>query len=359
MSTIVGILAAMIAGVMNGSFAAPTKYMTKWEWENSWFVYAFTALVVIPFATVFLTVPNACGIFHEVEAGILIITFVYGAGWGIGGNLFGLGAHMLGLSMAYTVVVGIIAVVGSLIPMLVNTPEKVLKPGGLVILSAMAVTVVGVVFCGIAGNMRDKAKKPSGQGDQKESSFKAALVVCILAGVFSAMLNLGFSFGGRITEVAKGHFSDGGSGLTTKFLAGNVIWLVALLGGFVPFLLHCGYLLTTRRTWDKYTVPGSGSHWFFGALMGVLLTGSVMVYGVGADLLGDLGTTVGWLAFMAFIVLAGNVWGIITGEWKEAPKAAKARMIQGTVLLIGSVVLVGLGNFLDIRAGQAAAQVVQ
>ena len=101
MSTILGIVAAMIAGAMNGSFAAPTKYMTKWEWENSWFVYAFTALVVIPFFTVFLTVPDAGGIFHEVEAWILVQTFIFGAGWGIGGNLFGLGAYMLGLSMAY------------------------------------------------------------------------------------------------------------------------------------------------------------------------------------------------------------------------------------------------------------------
>jgi L-rhamnose-H+ transport protein len=346
----------MIAGAMNGSFAAPTKYMTKWEWENSWFVYAFTALIVMPFATVFLTVPDAGGIFHEVEAWILVQTFIFGAGWGIGGNLFGLGAYMLGLSMAYTIVVGIIAVVGALIPMLVQNPEKVLQPGGLVILSAMAVTVVGVAFCGIAGNMRDKAKQPLPEGGKKEHSFKAALVVCILAGIFSAMLNLGFCFGGSITEVASDHFSDGGSELITKFLAGNVIWLVALLGGFVPFLLHCGYLLTTRRTWNKYTAPGSGSHWFYGALMGILLTGSVMVYGVGADLLGELGPTVGWLAFMAFIVLTGNVWGIITGEWKGAPRAAKVRMIQGTVLLIGSVLLVGYGNYLVIQAEQAATQ---
>jgi len=333
--------------------------MTKWEWENSWFVYAFTALIVIPFATVFLTVPNAYSIFHEVETTILIQTFIFGAGWGIGGNLFGVGAHMLGLSMAYTIVVGIIAVAGSLIPMLVQNPDKVLKPGGLVILLAMAVTVAGVALCGIAGNLRDKAMQAPNQDDREKHSFKTALVVCILAGIFSAMLNFAFSFGKPITAAALDHLGDERSEIVTNFLAGNVIWMVSLLGGFVPFLFHCGFLLIRKGTWRKYGHPGTSTHWFHGALMGILLTGSVMVYGVGADLLGPLGPTVGWLAFMAFIVLTGNVWGILTGEWKNAPLAAKARMFQGIMILIGSVLLVGAGNYLLQLADAAAKQATQ
>jgi L-rhamnose-H+ transport protein len=74
--------------------------------------------------------------------------------------------------------------------------------------------------------------------------------------------------------------------------------------------------------------------------------GCIVFYGAGASFLGKLGTAVGWLILMAVTVLIGNLWGVITGEWEQAPKEAKQRMMQGFLLLVGSVILVGLGKFL-------------
>ena len=49
----VGIILAIIAGGLNGSFAAPTKYAKVWKWENIYSVWAIFGMVVFPWAVVF------------------------------------------------------------------------------------------------------------------------------------------------------------------------------------------------------------------------------------------------------------------------------------------------------------------
>jgi hypothetical protein len=44
--------------------------------------------------------------------------------------------------------------------------------------------------------------------------------------------------------------------------------------------------------------------------------------------------------------MATTLLGVIHGEWKDTPKKARARMVQGSLLLIGSIVLASLGNYL-------------
>jgi L-rhamnose-H+ transport protein len=104
--------------------------------------------------------------------------------------------------------------------------------------------------------------------------------------------------------------------------------------------------MVRKGSWKKYGESGTGAYWLWGVLMGTVWMGCIVFYGIGASGLGKLGTTVGWLILMAVTVLVGNLWGVVTGEWKQAPKNAKARMVEGFLLLVGSVMLVGLGRFL-------------
>ncbi len=71
-----------------------------------------------------------------------------------------------------------------------------------------------------------------------------------------------------------------------------------------------------------------------------------MLYGAGASHMGDLGTTVAWLVLMAVTVVVGNLWGILSGEWKGANPAAIQKMTWGTLLLLGSVIIVGLSRLI-------------
>ena len=342
MSIFIGTAAAVISGVLNGSFAVPMKLTVKWEWENTWLLWAVSALIIFPSIIALWTVPELLNIYHDTPSGVLMQTFLLGIGYGLGSVTFGLGLYMVGLSLGYTIMIGVIAVTGSLIPMLVHNPSSLLTTGGMVILLAMLVTVAGVALCGAAGITRDKGLQENSGEQRKHYQFKWGFLVCLVSGVLSAMLNLAFDFGAPIAEVAKTQMGQSG----TAFRANNAIWFLALLGGFIPNLLYCVYLLLRKGSWKKYSESGTGPYWFWALLMGAIWISCIVLYGAGASSLGKLGTTVGWLILMAVTVLIGNLWGVITGEWKGAPKKAQRRMMQGLLVLISSVILVGLGKYL-------------
>jgi len=132
-----------------------------------------------------------------------------------------------------------------------------------------------------------------------------------------------------------------------NFRAGNAVWVLALLGAFVTNLIYCGGCLLFKGSWKNYRQSRTGIYWFYAFLMGTLWMTGVALYGAGASSLGKLGTTVAWIILMASTVLVGNVWGILSGEWKDASKKAHHRMAQGLLLLIGAIVLVSLGNYVS------------
>ena len=99
-----------------------------------------------------------------------------------------------------------------------------------------------------------------------------------------------------------------------------------------------------KGSWKKFAEPETGGYWFWTFLMGVMWMGGYALYGVSASVFGKMGTTVAWIILMALTVLTGNIWGFVTGEWKEASGKARTRMIQGLALLLFSIVLVSLGS---------------
>jgi hypothetical protein len=49
---------------------------------------------------------------------------------------------------------------------------------------------------------------------------------------------------------------------------------------------------------------------------------------------------------MSFTIISGNIWGIVTGEWKNAPAKAKSKMKTGLAFLFIAVVLVSISKML-------------
>src|SRR5439155_8275527 len=49
---------ALGAGVLNGSFATPTRFMTRWKWENVWALWAVLAMFVLPWIVALAAVPH-------------------------------------------------------------------------------------------------------------------------------------------------------------------------------------------------------------------------------------------------------------------------------------------------------------
>src|SRR5437879_2315523 len=116
----------LLAGIMNGSFAVPMKYARQWPWENAWLAWSFLSLVALPLILTVFTVPNLGPIYATTRLAVLGATLAFGTGWGVSQVFFGLGIARVGVAVGFAIVVGLAAALGSLVPLLVFHPDRVL-----------------------------------------------------------------------------------------------------------------------------------------------------------------------------------------------------------------------------------------
>jgi L-rhamnose-H+ transport protein len=337
----VGVLLALAAGVVNGSFAAPTKYATRWKWENIWAVWAVVALFFSPWALAFATVPNLPGFYHHVNSGFFVLLVAFGLGVGLAQVFFGLALAAVGLSIGFAVTIGLSTAIGSLVPLVLLGSRAVLAPKGLIIVAGVASVLLGTALCGLASNRKEKERLSSCESKTEPGAtpknFRTGLLLCILAGVLSPLVNLALAFGSPLLRQAAQ------AGVSPSNLA-NVIWPPLLTATLVPYLSYCVYLWRRNKSWSLFTLAGTRVYWLFGVVMGLLWTGSLAVYGAASTRLAAMGPILGWPLFMSVIIITSNVWGFATGEWKGANRGAVKTMLVGILFLIVGFCTVALGS---------------
>src|ERR1700752_3954272 len=151
--TSTGIATLIVAGVTNASFTMPMKYARKWAWENTWLVWTLLALVVLPFSVALITIPNLSMVYRSPALGTILEVSGFGAGWGVAQVFFGLAVDMIGITLAFSIVLGTSAAVGSLIPMLFLQRENLNTKAGYAVLAAIAFILLGVALCAAAGKI--------------------------------------------------------------------------------------------------------------------------------------------------------------------------------------------------------------
>lgn len=333
-----GISLVLLGGLLNGSFYAPAKRLSLWRWENIWLIYSIFGTVLIPWALAFATIPHLMAVYHDTPWSILVRVAVFGLGWGVGSVFFGLGVEKVGIALGYGIILGIIASVGAIIPILVNDPSQFRTPQGHALLYGLGLVIFGTIFCALAGHQRDRDKQ-SGAAAGARTGFVVGFIICILSGIFSPMLNFSFVFGKLLQDkslAAGAPFS----------MASYSIWAIALVGGFSANAVYCLFLLAKNRTFKVYRTSGApGTYWPLAALMGFLWFGGIAAYGMGAtELGGALGAAVGWPLFVATNIIVGNIWGAITGEWKGASRRAYAYSYAGIAVLVLAMFVIARGS---------------
>lgn len=322
---------ALGAGVLNGSFATPTRFMARWKWENVWALWALLALFVLPWTVAFVTVPHLIAVYQAVEVRhALFLVLAFGAGYGIAAICFGLGIEAIGIALNFAIALGTATAVGSAIPLLWFHSASVFTRQGIVIEIGIAIIIAGIVFCGIAGRAkeRDQARQLNATKALRSSAFAKGLALAIVAGAGSALQNLGLAFGVPLLHRA----AELG---TAQSYQANAIWAPLLSATFIPYLLFCVWLWRKNHSWPLFFRPNTALHWLSGLLMGALWFSSIVIYGAAAARMADMGPVLGWPLFMSAIILTSNLWGFAVGEWKGAARVSLFTMFAG----IGGLIL--------------------
>ena len=334
--TSTGIATLIVAGVTNASFTMPMKYARKWAWENTWLVWTLLALVVLPFSVALITIPNLSMVYRSATLATILEVCGFGAGWGVAQVFFGLAVDMIGITLAFSIVLGTSAAVGSLIPMILLHRDHLNSPPGYAVLGAITLVLLGVTLCATAGRRREG---PSTQSTSSQKRTSQGLLLSILCGLLASLMNFGVAFGTPLAQVAR---SFGANGLN----AINAIWLPLMVSGAVPNVLYCAWLMKRNGSGHRYRE--GRSHWMLAAIMAVFWFGSTVLYGLAAAQLGAWGPILGWPLFMSLIVITATILGMLTGEWKgTGPLPIRIQWAGVTVLVLAICILAGSTRYLQ------------
>jgi L-rhamnose-H+ transport protein len=249
--------------------------------------------------------------------------------------LFGLALDKIGIALTFSIVLGLSAAMGSLIPLIRLHSDRLFTRGGFMSLAGIALVLAGVAASAVAGTIRDRGKQT---GMAKNGAAGVGLVMAIVSGVCASMMNVGFAYGAPLAAAAG---TRGGNSLWVT----DAVWVPLLAGGAVPNVLYCIYLLAKRKTAANYTSSSFARNLPLACAMGILWFGSSVLYGIATAFLGELGPVVGWPLFMSLIVIVATLLGLWTGEWRGAARSAFRVQGFAVLVLIAAVIVLSRATF--------------
>ena len=361
MQVILGIIYHFIGGFASGSFYIPFKKVRGWAWESYWIVGGLFSWLIVPPLAAYLTIPDFSAIIKSTGGSILALTYLFGVLWGIGGLTYGLGVRYLGVSLGSSIILGLCMVFGALIPSIFYNffPKEgkdtfsmlIHSQWGLTVIGGLLICVFGIVLCGKAGMMKEKALKiigtdPHGVEASTEYKFGLGLFVSIISGILSACFNFGIEAGKSMADVANNLWKAGHPGQGEFLFQNNIIYIVILWGGLTTNFIWCMILNSRNKTFGDYTNKKTPlfSNYIFSALAGITWFLQFFFYGMGESKMGNGASS--WILHMAFIILVANAWGIVLKEWKGVSNKTKTTIISGILVIIIAVLVVGYGNSL-------------
>ncbi|CEA16342.1 MAG TPA: L-rhamnose/proton symporter RhaT [Fermentimonas caenicola] len=340
MNTLIGLLIIAVGSMGQSSSYVPINKIKEWSWENFWLTQGVFAWLIFPFlgALLAMTLPDMIEIYSSNSVASLQ-AIGYGALWGVGGLTFGLSMRFLGIALGQSVALGTTAALGTLIPSMIN--GELFSPKGLILLLAVAVTLIGIALVGYAGSLRSKNMSEEEKRKAiKDFALKKGLLIALLSGVMSACFNLGLNAGIPIREAAV-------AGGVSDLFAQNPVTLLVTTGGFITNLIYCLYMNRKNRTGGEIKKSSSSvfsNNILFCALAGLLWYSQFFGLGMGQSFFepGSVMMAFSWSILMSLNVVFSNVWGIILKEWKGAGKRAVIYLALGMAVLIFSLIIPNL-----------------
>ena len=337
MIAIIGLLIIAVGSMGQSSSYVPINKIKEWSWENFWLTQGLFAWLIFPFlgALVSISFPEMIEV-YRVNSTATFQTLGFGALWGIGGLTFGLSMRYLGVALGQSVALGTTAALGTLIPAMLS--GDLFTPKGLVLLLAVAVTLVGITLVGFAGSLRSKNMTDEEKRKAiKDFALKKGLLIALLSGIMSACFNLGLNAGLPIREAVV-------SGGASDLFAQNPVTLLVTMGGFITNLIYCLYMNYKNKTGGevrKSSKPVLINNLLFCALAGLLWYSQFFGLGMGQSFFepDSVMMAFSWSILMALNVVFSNVWGIILKEWKGAGKKAITYLALGMAILIFSLIV--------------------
>jgi L-rhamnose-H+ transport protein len=379
---ILGVFFHWLGGLASGSFYVPFRKVRGWAWEVYWLVGGFFSWIIVPWILALVMTADLLRVLHESPSNSILWAYIFGVLWGLGGLTFGLTMRYLGLSLGMAVALGYTAAFGTLMPPIFKgqfVTEVLGTRSGQTILVGVGVCLLGIVFAGAAGIIKEKEmSQAQKRASIKEFNLKKGLLVATFSGVMSACFAYGLAAGDPIKAITLRHG-------TPVLWQGLPVLVVVLLGGFTTNFIWCVILNFRNKTGYQYfssnirgQLPDVGketiienvtdaaaeemaksaelalspvskapvlSNYFFSALAGTIWYFQFFFYSMGETQMGRYKFS-SWTLHMASIIIFSTLWGIALKEWNGTSRRTKSMVALSLFVLVASTAIVGYGNYL-------------
>ena len=366
---IIGVVYHWLGGLASGSFYVPFRKVKGWAWETYWLVGGFFSWIIAPWILAAVMTADLMKVLHEAPTQSVVWAYTFGVLWGLGGLTFGLTMRYLGMSLGMAVALGYTAAFGTLMPPIFQgkfVSDVLGTRSGLTILAGVGICLLGIVFAGAAGILKEKEmSEEQKRSSIKEFDLKKGLLVATFSGVMSACFAYGLAAGDPIKAITIQHG-------TPVLWQGLPVLVVVLLGGFTTNFIWCVMLNIRNKTGYQYVdgeIRGANSavakapmlsNYLFSALAGTTWYFQFFFYSMGETQMGRYKFS-SWTLHMASIIIFSTLWGIALKEWNGTGPRTKWMVALSLFVLVTSTTVVGYGNYLGSgkSANRAPAHTVQ
>ncbi len=342
---IVGTGLHAVGGISAASCYMPFEKVRRWSWEVFWIVQALFAWLIMPVVIGYFTVPDLFIVLQKAPSSIFWSAFLLGAAYGFGGLSFGYAIRNIGYSLTYTISIGISAVLGTIIPLMVEGKlvEKFTKQGGEIVLVGMLISIVGVALCGKAGFMKEQFLAKGSKEKPANFNMSRGLLLTLIGGTLSAVWGVSLEVGQPISDIAAEHGAGHFEG-NAKLIVSSLGCLVTNLIWFATSTIRDGsirYLFDTKMVGGKqYT-----HNFLLSALAGSLWYIQFFFYGLGHVRMGSFQFT-SWALHMSMLIFFSYIIGVLMKEWKSVDRKTYISLLLALLILVISFVVMTYGSYM-------------
>ncbi len=388
---LLGVFFHWLGGLASASFYVPFRGVKRWAWETYWLVGGVFSWILVPWLLAGLMTRDLLAVLHQAPLSSIVWTFIFGVLWGFGGLTFGLTMRYLGMSLGMAVALGYTAAFGTLMPPIFRgqfASEVLGTRSGIIILIGVVVCLAGIAFAGAAGISKEhELSEEEKRAAIEEFDLKRGLLVATFCGIMSACFAYGLAAGDPIKAITVQHG-------TSPLWQGLPVLVVLLAGGFTTNFVWCVILHIRNRTGYQYLAlqtreyfpdrneepvietaidaPGVEvatrtmtaveqqgkvpilANYLFSALAGTTWYMQFFFYTMGETQMGRFKFS-SWTLHMASIIIFSTLWGIALREWKGVSLRTRILVACTLIVLVGSTVIVGYGNYLGVATTSTSA----